>query len=482
MQLLEGFLRNLDSHPRALCLTEAERQLNYLEVARHAGGIAHKLQQLDLPRDYPVAVALPRGIDATCSVLAILAAGHCYLPLDLKAPRQRLQWILDDSRSVAVIGREPWEERTPPWIDIRTLPLAPFEPRQAQGEHLAAILYTSGSTGHPKGVALTHSAIHAFSHWASGLVELGPRDRIAAIAPLHFDLSTFDLFSCLSSGTSLHFLPENLTFAPSRLTAWLAETGITGLYTVPSLLAFWAWKGNLEGMSLPQLRFILFAGETFPTSRLRQLAGHLPHTRLYNLYGPTETNVCCHWGVQRECLENDRPIPIGQPACGDQLYIQPGSGELWVRGPTLASGYWWRGKLHPLLNDQGWYQTGDRASKNERGEYLYLGRLDRMLKVSGHRVEPAEIEAALLSFPEVAESAVVGIEDWQGTRPAAVVVLRREVPMAKIRGGLKRKLPAYMLPSIIMKLDSLPRLSNGKPDLLSVRKHLIQQSSSTEPS
>ncbi len=474
MQLLEDFLANLSSHPRSCCLVEGGLRLSYREVAEKAGGVARQLLTLTLPEGYPVAVALPRGIDATCAVLGILASGRCYLPLDLKAPRLRQRWILEDSRAVAVIGHAPWNDLTLPWITIDTISPTPLEPLPLEMENLAAILYTSGSTGTPKGVALSHRAIHAFSDWAKELVSLGPEDRIAAIAPLHFDLSTFDLFSSLSSGASIHFLPEGLTIAPSHLTAWLSDTAITGFYSVPSLLSFWSWKGNLSASPLPDLRFLLFAGETFPTARLRQLAGYLPHTRLYNLYGPTETNVCCHWPVERETLDSDHPIPIGYPACGDRLYIAPRHNELWVQGPTLASGYWQQGQLHPFLNEEGWYQTGDRVGRNDQGEYVYRGRLDRMLKVSGHRVEPAEIEAALLSLPQVIECAVVGIEDWEGIRPAAAVVMQQDEAIPTIRALLKRTLPTYMLPSTIRRLDSLPRLSNGKPDLVSIQAILTR--------
>ncbi len=470
--LLQGFLQQLATRPQSPCLVEGERRLSYQEVARRAGGIARQLQALTLPRERPIAVALPRGIDATCAVLGILASGRCYLPLDPKAPDKRRQWIVADAKAAAVIGRDPLGDLSVPWIEIDSISPAPLDPVPQDVEALAGVLYTSGSTGTPKGVALSHRAIFAFSNWAKTLVDLNPDDRIAAIAPLHFDLSTFDLFSALSAGAVVDFLPEGLTMAPSRLSTWLAERTVTGFYTVPSLLAFWVWKGNLSAIRLSGLRFLLFAGEPFPTVRLRQMAKTLLHVQLHNLYGPTETNVCCHWKVRQERLIDDQAIPIGHPACGDRLQIDPASGELWVRGPTLSSGYWQQGKLHSHLNDQGWYPTGDRVSLNGQGEYVYLGRLDRMLKVSGHRVEPAEIEAALQTLPQVVECAVVGIEDWDSTRPAAALVLQEELSLHRIRGHLKRMLPPYMLPARILTMANLPRLSNGKPDLTSIQKLL----------
>lgn len=475
MSLLEGFFTQAETRPRAPCLREGGRCLDYRETARRVGGVARAIEALRLPPDRPIAVALPKGIDATCAVLGILASGHSYLPLDMQAPPARRGWILEDAQAAAVIGRG---ERTVdlPWLDTERI-----EPADSPGvdlvpDALAAILYTSGSTGTPKGVALSHRAIRAFSDWAGRLVELSSEDRIAAIAPLHFDLSTFDLFSVLAAGACLEFVPEGLTAAPSRLTEWLADRRITGLYTVPSLLAFWALKGNPAATPLPALRFLLFAGETFPTPRLRCLVDVLPEVACHNLYGPTETNVCCHWRVDRTRLTDDRPIPIGQPACGDELHIAPASGELHVRGPTLLSGYWRRGRLQPALTRDGWYPTGDRVELNERGEYVFLERLDRMLKVAGHRIEPAEVEAVLRGLPGVAECAVVGVDELDGTRPAAALVLAPDASVTAVRRALKERLPSYMLPGRFLPLPALPRLSNGKLDLQAIKQIFAHRS------
>ncbi|GAB4362206.1 MAG: D-alanine--poly(phosphoribitol) ligase [Methylohalobius crimeensis] len=471
MSLLRDFLIQVETRPHAPCLREGEHDLNYGQTARRAGGIARALKGLHLDPGSPVALALPRGLDAACAVLGILAAGHPYLPLDMKAPPTRRHWIVQDARAVAVIGRKEEGATDRPWLDMDTIESADLPAVDLNPEILAAILYTSGSTGTPKGVALSQRAIHAFSDWARQLLNLSPSDRIAAIAPLHFDLSTFDLFSTLAAGACLDFLPDGLTAAPSRLTGWLADRRISGFYTVPSLLSFWVWKGNLAAAPPPALRFLLFAGEVFPTPRLRRMTELLAEVDCYNLYGPTETNVCCHWRVRRERLADDHPIPIGRPACGDELRLDHASGELQVRGPTLLSGYWREGRLHSALTADGWYATGDRAEQNRDGDYVWLGRLDRMLKVAGHRVEPAEIETVLSNLPGVAECAVVGIDDPDGTRPAAALVLAPDASLAAIRHALREKFPPYMLPGRFLTLPALPRLSNGKPDLM-----VIQQS------
>lgn len=464
--LLDGFLRQCQLQPDAPALAENDRCLSYAELLRRAQAVAAALLARGIQPGQPVAIHLDRGLDAVIAVFGVLLAGAVYVPLDLKNPSSRLLFIVGDAQVGAVLGLG----EAPIWLDGELwLNIADYPARQPQAvdispSALAAILYTSGSTGQPRGVALSHAAIAAFAGWAADLLALTPTDRIASSAPLFFDLSTFDLYAVLGAGASLHFLPAKLTLAPARLSAWLSEQAISGWYTVPSLLAFLAFKGNLAETELAALRFLLFAGEVFPTPALIDLAGALPHTALYNFFGPTETNVCCYWQVERETLQAGQNIPIGRPAAGCELHIDAGSGELWVRGPTLASGYWRAGSVQPFLNAQGWYVTGDRVSI-ELGEYRFHGRLGRMLKCSGYRVEPAEIEVVVNAIDGVRDCAVLGVDDpTAGQRPALVVVLAPKMDVAGIRKVLARQLPPYMQPSRYLVLDALPRLPNGKLD------------------
>ncbi|MDO9198053.1 AMP-binding protein, partial [Rhodoferax sp.] len=270
-------------------------------------------------------------------------------------------------------------------------------------------------------------------------------------------------------------VPSSLTLAPSRLSAWLKEQAISGWYTVPSLLAFLAYKGNLAQTVLESLRFLFFAGEVFPSPALIDLAANLPRAAMYNFFGPTETNVCCYWPVDRQRLAADQPIPIGLPAAGYELRIDDGTGELWVRGAGLAGGYWQQGRLQPFLNEDGWYPTGDRVSRVD-GEYRFHGRLGRMLKCSGYRVEPAEIEAAVNAMTGVRGCAVVGVDDpATGQRPALALSLESQVTAADIRKALARQLPPYMQPNRCITLEELPRLPNGKVDYQRVRALLETQ-------
>lgn len=463
--LLTPFLEQCRIQPDGLALQQLDSQLSYRQLLSRAQAVAAALQARGVTAGQRVALHLDRGIDAVAAVFGVLLAGACYVPLDLKNPSSRLSFIVADAGVISLLGRgaaPAWLEQSL-WLDISDCQNEQPMPVERQGDDLAAILYTSGSTGSPRGVAISHGAIAAFAGWAADLLRLNPSDRIASSAPFFFDLSTFDLYAVLGRGASLHFLPSALTMAPARLSAWLAEQAISGWYTVPSLLSFLTYKGNLAQTALDKLRFVIFAGEVFPTPNLIDFAASLPHSELYNFFGPTETNVCCYWRVDRRQLHADQAIPIGNAAAGCQLRIGD-DGELWVRGPTLASGYWRDGQLQSFLNDQGWYATGDKVSL-EQGLHRFHGRLGRMLKCSGYRVEPAEIEAVVNAIPGVKACAVVGIVDaTAGQRPALALVMGAEISIADIRKTLTQRLPAYMQPSRYLTLPALPLLANGKLD------------------
>ncbi|MDP1774717.1 MAG: amino acid adenylation domain-containing protein [Methylobacter sp.] len=475
--LLKPFLHQCRQQPEAVALVESDRYLSYGDLLARAQSVAAGLQALGVQPGQPVAVHLDRGIDVVIAIFGALLAGACYVPLDLKNPKPRLAFIVRDAKVHAVLGLgdAPAGLDASLWLDINACSEATPKPVELPADSMAAILYTSGSTGQPRGVALSHGAVASFALWAADLVALQDNDRIASSTPFFFDLSTFDLYAVLGRGASLYFVPSALILSPSRLSAWLKEQAISGWYTVPSLLAFLAYKGNLAQTPLESLRFLLFAGEVFPTPALIDLAAKLPRTALYNFFGPTETNVCCYWPVERERLVADENIPIGLPAVGCEFHIDAVTGELWVRGSSLASGYWNQGRLLPFLNEEGWYPTGDRVSLVD-GECRFHGRLGRMLKCSGYRVEPAEIEAAVNAMAGVRDCAVVGIDDpAAGQRPALALVLESPATPAEIRTALFRQLPSYMQPSRCVALEELPRLPNGKLDYNQVRTLLEAQ-------
>ncbi|MBT4145409.1 MAG: AMP-binding protein, partial [Gammaproteobacteria bacterium] len=343
MNIVIPFFQQCNQTPDKTAFVEEEHTISYIDLKTRIEKIAAFLR-IKQVQNQCIAIALDRGIEAASSIYAVLSAGAIYLPLDIKNPVKRINFIIADAQPAFIIGigdAPDWLDNPAIWLDLSQLPLTEIKgifPVLVDKNNLAAILYTSGSTGNPKGVALSHQALMNFSSWAQTTFKLNQLERIASLAPFHFDLSIFDLFSSLASGATVYFLPARLSLSPSRLTAWLSEYKITTWYTVPSLLSFIALKGALQTTDLSHLKRLLFAGEVFPCPHLIKLADLLPDTELFNLYGPTETNVCCYWQVEHHRLTVEQNIPIGYAACDAALLIDTETGELLVNSLNNFSG------------------------------------------------------------------------------------------------------------------------------------------------
>jgi amino acid adenylation domain-containing protein len=351
---------------------------------------------------------------------------------------------------------------------------------------LAYILYTSGSTGRPKGVMLSHQNALTFIEWCAETFHISSEDRLSNHAPLHFDLSVFDVYNAIEAGATVYLITEDLALFPASLANFIETKGITVWYSVPSALTLLLLHGNLHAEKVPQLRTILFAGEVLPMKYLRQLAELLPEAELYNLYGPTETNVCTYYKVERERLAGMDNLPIGK-ACAntevfavndlDRIVAAPGEvGELYVRGPAVTYGYWADlektqkmvvpNRFQPHFQEN-MYRTGDLVTLAEDGNYSFLGRRDSMIKSRGYRIELGEIETALLSHPAVKEAAAIAVPDEiVGNRITAVVSLHGShfLPVAELQKYCGARIPKYMIPELIEFRESLPKTSTGKID------------------
>jgi amino acid adenylation domain-containing protein len=346
---------------------------------------------------------------------------------------------------------------------------------------IAYMLYTSGSTGRPKGVTISHRASTAFVDWCSDT--FGPRadDVFSSHAPLHFDLSVHDVYVSLKHGATLVLVSEALGKDPLKLAPFIAERGITVWYSTPSILSLLAQHGKLERHDYAKLRIVHFAGEVFPIPQFRAVYALLPHPRYFNLYGPTETNVCTWYEVTR--LEDDRtePFPIG-PVCAHYRgrVVDPlgrdvpfgQEGELVIAGPGVMSGYWSLPEQNAaaFLEDgrgERWYRTGDLVVETAEQGYIFHGRRDRMVKRRGYRVELGEIEAGLATHAQVREVAVVaGAAADGGVRIKAFVSFKEGArpTMIAMKQFCMTALPKYMVPDVFGFLDALPRTSTDKID------------------
>ncbi|MEM7378879.1 MAG: AMP-binding protein, partial [Pseudomonadota bacterium] len=359
-------------------------------------------------------------------------------------------------------------------------------------QQLGYIMYTSGSTGLPKGMMHTHAGSICYAEWGRNHVGLTPDDKVASHAPLHFDLSIFDFFSTLRAGATVVLVPEAVTRFPASWTRYIETERISVVFTVPYTLITMIDHGAVEKRDLSSLRWLMFGGEPYARRQLRQLMHALPGVRLTNVYGPAEAPSCTCYDVPDPLPPGDEPLPIGTVSRNsDDLIVdehgddcEPGeSGELCIRSSTLTRGYWNRPDLNAraflLRASQGpfpnvYYRTGDRVIRHADGLLRFLGRMDRMVKTRGHRVELDEVESVLLSLDGVEAGAAYAVVDaTNNVVIMADVLLKPDAALTEqhLFDHLQKKLSRYAVPQSMHIAASLPHTSSGKID----RKTLAEQ-------
>ncbi|MGH9417163.1 MAG: amino acid adenylation domain-containing protein [Terriglobales bacterium] len=480
-------------------------QLSYRQLEQASRYWAWRLRAAGCPAGARVGVWMAKSPAAVVGQLAALRAGAVYVPLDRRAPEARVAalgadcglWgLFSDARGCAAGGR--WAV-PPAWfgaleatgldrLEVSGCVLPPPPPVSTTSDDLAYILYTSGSTGVPKGVMLTHAHALNFVEWASEAVGLGPGDRVASHAPFHFDLSIFDLWASLSRGAEVCLLDAVTAQFPRAVAEWVLGCGITVWYSVPSALV--QLLPYAEELGQSRLRAVIFAGEVFPLPALERWRRALPQVRFYNWYGPTETNVCCHYALPPAPQPLPDPLPIGGACPNFELmvadeYLEPPAagtdGFLWARGPGVLAGYWgdrqrtaqvtrWRPAADGAPAER-WYNTGDLVRRGADGLLYFQGRRDHLVKVRGYRISLLEIEKALESCSGVAQAVVLPPENGGGLEAHVVAVAGADLNGTTLRGVLAQRLPAYMVPECIVPHVELPLTSTGKID----RRLLLQQ-------
>ena len=499
-QLLHELLEDsVGRHADRVAVVEPDvAEISYTELNRLANTICETLRANGVGGGDRVGIHISKSIASLASIFGILKCGAAYVPVDSTAPAARNGFIFTDCAVRFVISRNPegtgldvsgaishpFGDDDKFLSDLMLVPGASEKSAEnvADASDLAYILYTSGSTGKPKGVMLTHGNGLAFVDWCSDTFAPNEEDRFSSHAPFHFDLSILDIYLSIKHGARLVLIGEDAGRQPKTLASLIADERISIWYSTPSILRLLLEIKDIDAYDHSCLRIVFFAGEVFPIKHLRALTELWPHPRYFNLYGPTETNVCTYYEVPMPLpAKRDEPVPIGIVCSGDTAVVmdeqdqevsQGAEGELYIAGPSVTSGYWNLPErnavaFHTDAAGTKWYKTGDIVRQEDDGDYIYISRRDRMIKRRGYRVELGEIESALYRHDSITEAAALAIPDedgglivkafinWTGEERASIIKLKR---------FCMENLPAYMIPDRFSVQPALPKTSTDKID------------------
>lgn len=513
---LHRFVQQVAAAPDRVAVVDGTRSVSYGQLSRFAVSVATELTDGGAQPGDRVAVLVPKSVEAIGTFLGCLSVVLPYVPVDLASPAARVARMMSVAEPSAVVVAGPGEdllaevrELLPDWSPTVIRPAviddpsfdAPLisdpdsDPESGSGlgvavelgepGALAHLLFTSGSTGQPKAVAVEVANVSHFVDWAIDYFGIDKGDRISGHAPFHFDLSTFDIYAALGAGAELHLVPPAMNLLPHKLADWIRESELTQWFSVPTVFAQLVQAGVVAKGDFPKLRQMLWCGEAIATPVLRELMTLLPDVAFTNLYGPTETTIAS--GVHRmpapPTTDLD-PVSIGVGIPGETLSIRDGDGtevpvgekgEICIAGLGMTQGYWQDPeRTAAAFGDRSFYRTGDVGYQDNDGLFYVLGRLDNQVKFRGHRIELGEIEAALHALPTVQQAAVVFPEL---ARPviAAAVVLNTGVEPAEVRAAVGDLVPSYMVPGRWEPVESLPTNANGKVDRVAVRTWFEQE-------
>lgn len=486
-------------------VADQEESLSYQVLHQRSESLALYLQSLGLRPQAPVALCLERGVDMVIALLAVLKAGSPYLPLDPELPKERLSFMLEDSAAQFVLCQRDTARRFEGFeaksfdrlIDLQNSEVLAAQ-STCQGtlknpatlDDLFNIIYTSGSTGLPKGVMVTQRGILNRIQWMQAEYQLKPSDRVLQKTTYSFDVSVWEFIWPLSVGAGLVLAKPAGHKDPLYLNNCIKQFSVSHCHFVPSML--WSWlelsaeQLKYNPQALDSLHKVFCSGEALSREAVNRFYQLLPDCELHNLYGPTEAAIdVSYWHCEKN-LADQHMLPIGRPVSNTQLYVLDKhlnlvasgiAGELYIGGVQLARAYLNRDELNKItfienkidgLGLQRLYKTGDLVRQHKDGVIEYLGRIDQQVKIRGYRIELGEIEARLQGMEELALSVVVAV-DLNGSQKLAAYVskvkhldISDEALKQEIKQYLAQHLPVYMVPSIIVVLDAMPLLENGK--------------------
>jgi amino acid adenylation domain-containing protein len=523
-QLLQQYVsRQAEERAGEIAVVLGDESLTYGALEQHSNRLAHLLREAGCRSGDRICLFVPKSPGAIVSMLACLKAGCVYVPIDLVSPAPRVAKIVEAAEpalllaapdAAPLLGDLRREGGLPSTIAIGSV-ATPLEgdgwssrfaaadsshfspeppPLRTTPDEPAHLLFTSGSTGTPKGVVITHANVAHFVDWATAYFGTSPADRISGHPPLHFDLSTFDIYGTLSVGAQLHLVSPALNLLPHKLAAFIRDSELTQWFAVPSIFTYMAKLDAVRDPDFPTLRRVIWCGEVMPTPVLLHWMRRVPDAAFTNLYGPTEATIASSFYTVPALPENETvPIPIGTACAGEELLVLDADltpapageiGDLYIAGAGLSPGYWrdeaktgeaFLEDPRPGRRGGRIYRTGDLATVGDDGLVEFLGRADSQIKHRGYRIELGEIETALNALEGVGECAVVAVETggFEGTAICCAYAPASASPgfdSAQLRSSLARLLPAYMLPSRWLTLERLPKNVNGKIDRRRLRE------------
>jgi len=508
-------------------------RLTYRELDRASTQLAKLLREVGCKRGDRVCLLMPKSLPAIISILGILKADCAYVPIDPESPAQRVRKVIDQCEARAILGagsvgsllEEVLGQDGLPnqlavgWLgserlqseclnvsftqaDYENYPDAPLDYANTS-EDPAYIMFTSGSTGVPKGVVITHANVGHYLRWAVGYFGLTSSDKMSAHPPLHFDLSVMDIFGALGVGAELYLVPHEINLLPNKVADFIRSSALTHWFSVPALLNYMAKFDVVRPNDFPALKRILWCGEVFPTPSLIYWMKRLPQVAFTNLYGLTEATIASSYYTIPACPEDEKSaIPIGTACGGEELLVLDETlsplpagqiGDLYIGGVGLSLGYWRdpeKTQTAFIPNPFGknpadrLYKTGDLARMGVDGLIYFHGRTDTQIKSRGYRIELGEIESALQAMPLLQECAVVAIEaeGFEGATICCAYVPANghDVTPLGLRKALRSAVPPYMIPSHYLTFEKLPKNASGKIDRPTLRDAFRQRNPVSE--